>query len=62
MWRDCVGPCMTYTNSYPWEALGGNSLAMLSPLFLLYLVLGDTSGKTVQCTKGLRLPISEVFV
>ena len=43
-------------------ALGGNSLAMLSPLFSLYLVLGDTSGKAVQCTKGLRLPISEVFV
>ena len=29
----------------------------LTPLFLLYLVLGDTSGIAVMCAKGLHLPI-----
>ena len=29
----------------------------LTPLFLLYLVLGDTSGIAVLCAKGLHLPI-----
>ena len=29
----------------------------LTPLFLLYLVLGDTSAIAVMCAKGLHLPI-----